>query len=232
MLVFTHTDASHIVGTAGSVSAYNLYSRGAGVNGVGSSMIGRYNRLWDYSLFYYGEYGIFERFYRQMDTLRRNTLNEVKVKLLLSDHDKITIPACRKVCIRSESFLIDKFKFTLGGKDEPQETQLLTLSLGEPLSSAKTIDQMLPMMTAQYKWEPRESTSEITWTGWNEEDSPYHGDGEFHSTVYPVLPTADLYGQTCGEQSVYILTGFEPIAFTSIRYKYRKITTWLECVQA
>lgn len=237
MLVFTHTDASHIVGTAGSVSAYNLYSRGAGVNGVGSSMIGRYNRLWDYSLFYYGEYGIFERFYRQMDTLRRNTLNEVKVKLLLSDHDKITIPACRKVCIRSESFLIDKFKFTLGGKDEPQETQLLTLSLGEPLSSAKTIEQMLPMMTAQYKWEPRESTSVVYWYGWDDEtDSPYHGDGEFHSTVYPVLPTAALYGQTCGEQFVYVLTNKEgPGMYNGIlcyRYTYWKIRAWLVCVQA
>jgi len=136
----------------------------------------------------------------------------VKVKLLLSDHEKMNIPTVRKVCIRSEEFLLDKLKFTLGGKDEPMETSLLTLSVVDNPSMAATVTEMLPMMTAEYHWQSKSETEIIEWwngTGPSEEDSPYHSDGEFHSTVYPPVPCEELVGQPFGEQTTYQLISYE-----------------------
>lgn len=240
ILAFTHT-GSKIAGTAGSISAYNLYYWGAGLYARGSYMNTRgYPKIFDYSLFYWGDDGIFEKFYRPMDLLRRNSLNEVKVKLLLSDHEKMNIPTVRKVCIRSEEFLLDKLKFTLGGKDEPMETSLLTLSVVDNPSEAATVTQMLPMMTAEYHWQSQVETEIVEWwSGWGpaEEDSPYHSDGEFHSVVYPPLPSADLVGQAFGEQTTYQLISYEyqgmwhdGVAGMWYKGTYRRVKIWLECV--
>lgn len=232
ILAFSFTDNSHIAGTAGSVSAYNLYSQGLGVPAYGSNLNTRgLSKIWDYSLFYWGPDGVFEKFYRQMDLLRRNALNEVKVKLLLSAHEKMNIPVSRKVCLRSEEFFLDKLKFTLGGKDDPLETTMLTVSPGTPLSEAASIEVKLHMMTAEYHWETRSETTDVTWVSWLVEDeSPYHGDGEFHTTVYPPLPCAELVGSYYAEQSAYIYQGCDLVPFSGYRYKYKRRRVWLVCV--
>lgn len=227
-LAFTH-GGENIAGTAGSVSSYNLYTFGAGIYAYGAYMNDRgFKRIFDYSLFYWGDDGIFEKFYRPMDLLRRNTLNEVKVNLLLSMHEKMNIPACEKVCIRGEEFLLNKLKFTLGEKNDPQETSMLTLSVPDSPSVAPTITETLPMMTTEYKWITRGEESDVTWIGFPEENSPYHGDGEFHSTVYPPLPCADLVGQTFGEQTAYTYVG--RVEWNPYKHLYRAHKVWLECV--
>ena len=239
ILAFTHTDPIHFAGTAGSISAYNHYFGGVGIWAHGSYMNTRgYTKIFDYSLFYWGEDGIFEKFYRPMDLLLRNTLNEVKAKLLLSTHHKMNIPACEKVCIRGEEFLINKLKFTVGGKDEPEETSLLTLTMVDDPSVAATVTESLPMMTAEYHWELRSDETTIEW--WfagREEDTPYHSDGEFHSTVYPPLPSADLVGQPYGEQTTYTLISDdyswrEHDGMWGLWHQafYRQTKVWLECV--
>ena len=57
-------------------------------------------RIFDYSLCYYGEDGIFEKFYRPLDTLLRNSLHTVRADLLLSKTDKRLLPAHKKYTIR------------------------------------------------------------------------------------------------------------------------------------
>ena len=237
-LAFTYT-SSEFAGTAGSISAYDLYFYGPGIYAYGSYMNTRgFPKIFDYSLFYWGEDGIFEKFYRDMDLLRRNTLNEVKVKLLLSTHEKMNLPACEKICIRGEEFFLNKLKFTVGGKDDPEETSLLTLSVVDNPSVAATVTETLPMMTVEYHWERHYEESQFEY--WdpgisNEEDSPYHSDGEFHSTVYPPLPTADIVGQSYAEQTVYELIDSEIVVIPgTLRFQlhahYKKKRVWLICV--
>ena len=50
----------------------------------------------------------------------------MKVKLLLSQSQKQNLPSYEKVVIRGVPFLFNKLKFTLGGKNEPVESELYT----------------------------------------------------------------------------------------------------------
>ena len=63
----------------------------------------------------------------------------MKVKLLLSQSQKQNLPSYEKVVIRGVPFLFNKLKFTLGGKNEPVESELYTVSLMQPAISAPTI---------------------------------------------------------------------------------------------
>lgn len=91
---------------------------------------------WNYTLLYNGPDGIFERFYRKYDDMLRNSLHPIKAKLLLSDSLKMNLPAHRKVIIQGQELLINKFKYYLGGKNEPVESELMTTHLYEPVNKA------------------------------------------------------------------------------------------------
>lgn len=118
--------------------------------GTTSSHDHRGVKQWDYSLHYNGEYGIFEKFYRPMDLLYRNSLIPVDAQLLLSNTQKQRIAAHEKVIIAGQEFLINKLAYTLGGKNDPKESQLLTTQLYEPLSSAPLESALFP--APAYKW--------------------------------------------------------------------------------
>lgn len=224
MLAFCYKDPASFLGCAGSISAYNLlyhYYVGDGsmydgmsdnrsaafLAGYGTQIVG-IPRLWDYSLFYWGPDGIFENFYRPMDDLQRNTLNEVKVKLLLTDHEKISIPPTSKVSIRSVPFLLDKLKFVIGGKDEPLETQLRTLAMAADSVTAKTVERMMPYQMTAYHWASYMIQEEVTYRQIrsiipsHDNGEPDYPEGEL-KTVYPPTPTADMVGQRFGEQTVW-----------------------------
>jgi len=222
MFAFCYKDATSFLGCAGSISAFNLlkgYYRGDGSaydamtesrtamfsSSSGNQLVG-VPRLWDYSLFYWGPDGVFEKFYRTMDDLQRNALNEVKVKLLLTDHEKVSMPPTAKVAIRSVPFFLDKLKFVVGGKDEPQETQLRTLAMAADSVTAKTVAQMLPYHTTPYHWAAHLECEEVTYRQNNNpmgrDPDPDYPEGEL-KTVYPPTPTADMAGQRFGEQTVW-----------------------------
>ena len=78
--------------------------------------------------------GIFEKFYRQYDLLLRNSLQELKVKLLLTQSQKQNLSSYAKIVIRGVSFFFNKLKFTLGGKSEPTESELRTIALTTPIN--------------------------------------------------------------------------------------------------
>lgn len=214
MMAFAATSAGR---AAGTVSPYDL--RGGAW-------------LWPYALYYNGTYGIFEKFHRDHDLLLRNSLMEVKARLLLTQSEKQSLPAWAKVTIRGVAFLLNKLKFTLGGKDEPQESQLLTAGLYHDaqgnISQAPSIGDMLPMMTTRYKWVGRQTVEET-------DENTYNNSGvdkeRTFQTVYPPLPSADYVGKRWGEQVSYTEKQTRHSTFfRSSQYAYTKTTVWLECI--
>lgn len=199
----------------GSISAYDLYDS-------------THPRIFDYALYYNGAYGIFERFYRDYDLLLRNSLHETKVKLLLSQSQKQNLPSYAKVVIRGVPFLFNKLKFTLGGKTEPVESELYTVTLMEPVNEAPTINGQLKAMDAQYKWVGRERVTEV---GWDEYNSSGLDKGRTFVTIYPPLPSVEYVGKPYGKQTSYTEQKTQHrTAFRSAKYKYTKTEVWLECV--
>ena len=218
MLAFVHQSSG--AGCAGSLSNYDI-----------TSHVLPYPRLWDYSLFYWGADGIFERFYRDMDTLQRNTLNNLKVKLLLSTTEKMNLPATAKVTLRSVEFFLDKLKFTIGGRDNPVESQLRSLTFADDVVTAKTIENLLPMMTTGYKWVLRVEETELTQNTYNGAASSLKE--RTFNTIYPPLPTAALAGTTYGEQIALLYEGKKihgGLVFETT-YHYSQVRVWLECVK-
>ena len=184
-------------------------------------------RFCNYSLVYNGGSGIFERFYRDYDLLLRNSLQETKVKLLLSQSEKQNLSAYGKVIIRGVEFFPNRLKFTLGGKDEPLDSELLTVGLYHDengnTDSAPTVTGMLPIMASAYKWVAR-STREYTdeWQSVEEiEDATF-------KVIYPPMPGPEWVGQRWGERATYIRDGSS--LFSLFGLTNAKLTVWLECV--
>jgi hypothetical protein len=105
-------------------------------------------RLSDYTLLYNGPDGIFERFYRPYDNLLRNSMHTVTAALLLSQQQKLSIPSCRKILLKGRELLINKLNFTIGGKNEPKESEFYTIQLYEPVSEAIPESERLPVYPA------------------------------------------------------------------------------------
>lgn len=121
---------------AGTISPYNMQLDDPSLQFGNARQNVTGTRIFDYALYYYGQYGIFERFWRDADTLYRNALQETKATLLLTQAQKQSLPATARITLRGASFFIDKLKFSLGGKDGPQECQLLTTATTSPVSQA------------------------------------------------------------------------------------------------
>ena len=200
----------------GTTTGYDLFTAGS-------------PKVYDYSLTYYGENGIFEKFYRDYDLLLRNSLQELKVKLLLSQSQKQNIAAHAKVVIRGVAFFFNKLKFTLGGKSEPTESELLSTSLTTPIEEAKTLEEMMPAMTCGYKWVGKETTMEVSSSDYDH--SGTDKDRTF-KTIYPPLPSAAYVGQKYGLQKSYVSQKTRHATmFRHSKWIYHCITTWLECVK-
>lgn len=201
ILAFTATSP---IGAFATLSAYTIYDifqvipfRKSG-RGVYASIPeitlnrNNYRRLWDYSLYYWGSSGLFERFYQQMDLLRRNALEEVKVKLLLTQRQKLTLPAHAVYSIHQHRFLLSKLKFSVGASgDDAQECDLLSMQLKQPISPAGTCDNLLPIRTAAYTWQPHMAID-------GQEVDREHAWSFMTETCYPPLPDASYVGQRYG----------------------------------
>lgn len=200
----------------GTVTAYDLYSY-------------EKHKIFDYSLTYYGEDGIFEKFYRNYDLLLRNALQELKVKLLLSQSQKQNLPSHAKIVIRGVPFFFNKLKFTLGGKSEPTESELRTISLTTPVTEAQHLEDMMPAMSCQYKWVGKETTVEVSESDYN--NSGNDKDRTF-KIIYPPLPTAEWVGKKYGVQKSYVSQQTRhSTMFRHSKWVYHCTTTWLECVR-
>lgn len=199
----------------GTISAYDIYKEGK-------------PRIFDYALYYNGPDGIFERFYRDYDLLLRNSLHETKVKLLLSQAQKQNLPATAKVVIRGVEFFFNKLKFTLGGKNEPVESELTTIALMEPVIEAPFINGQLTAMNATYKWVGHEKQTEVS--GEEYENAGLDKDRTF-TTIYPPVPSAQHAGKPYGRQTSYTSQQLRHGSFwRHSKWKFVKTEVWLECV--
>ena len=200
----------------GTTTGYDLYSDGT-------------PQIYNYSLVYNGKNGIFEKFYRDYDLLLRNSLQELKVKLLLSQSQKQNIAAHAKVVIRGVAFFFNKLKFTLGGENEPTESELLSTALTTPTEEAQSLESLLPAMDCEYKWVGREETVEVSSSDY--ENSGSDKDRTF-KTIYPPLPSASYVGQKYGLQKSYVSQKTRHATmFRHSKWVYHCTTTWLECVK-
>ena len=117
-----------------------------------------------YSLLYNGPIGIYEKFWRDFDTLLRNALHKVTVPLLMTNTMKQSLPVYRKVALGGSEYLIDVLKYTLGGNNMPMDTTLLTTQLQEPVTMA--MDESERMKMPAYKWKVNCTLSEMTEDEW------------------------------------------------------------------
>uniref|UniRef100_A0AB33JGW5 Uncharacterized protein n=1 Tax=Prevotella sp. GTC17262 TaxID=3236797 RepID=A0AB33JGW5_9BACT len=187
-----------------------------------------HQRLFEYALYYNGADGIFERFYRDYDLLLRNSLHEMKVKLLLSQSQKQNLPASAKVVIRGVPFFFNKLKFTLGGKNAPVESDLYTIAMMEPAESAAAIDKQLPAMTVKYKWTGHSRQVEVSESDY---DSAGLDKNRTFTTFYPPLPSAEFVGQKYGLQRSFTSEKTRHATFfRHSKWKFTRTEVWLECV--
>lgn len=214
---------------AGTISPYDLQpTRNTSANFSGARTTANMTRLFDYALYYYGPDGIFERFWRDADTLYRNALQETKMKLLLSQSQKQNLSAWAKVAVRGVVFFLNKLKFTLGGKEEPVESELLTLGLTEPVVHAAYITDMLPRMVTDYVWVGRISTEEVS-------ESEYSNSGvdkeRTFRIIYPPVPSAEWLNKQYSPQTSYTAQKTQHATFfRHSKWRYTKTTCWLTVV--
>jgi len=225
MLAFPYLAGSMPCGTITGYDIYYQYDGKFGNHRVSEELLRK--KIFDYSLTFYGEEGIFEKFYRDYDLLLRNSLQELKVKLLLSNSQKQNLPAHAKVVVRGVPFFFNKLKFTLGGKSEPVESELRTITLSTPVNQAKKLEEMLPAMTCQYRWFGNEETVQVSSSDY---DNSGNDKDRTFKTIYPPLPSEAYVGKKYGEQKSYVSQKVRhATAFRHSKWVYHCTTVWLEC---
>lgn len=227
MLAFPYVSTDGM--PCGTVTAYDIHYEYDNRFGPPShaSEESLYRKIFDYALVYNGDDGIFEKFYRQYDLLLRNSLQELKVKLLLTQSQKQNLPSHAKVVIRGVSFFFNKLKFTLGGKSEPTESELRIIALTTPIHEASRMIDVMPALSCGYKWVGHEETVEVSESAYN--NSGDDKDRTF-KIIYPPLPSAEYVGQKYGLQKTFVSQKTRHATmFRHSKWVYHCTTTWLEC---
>ncbi|ULB33015.1 hypothetical protein [Proteiniphilum propionicum] len=178
-------------------------------------------RLWDYSLFYNGADGIFERFWRSRDTLMRNALVNMNADLQLSEDQKLSLTTLRRVLVDNQPYLISELKYVPGLKD-PQNCSFLTTNLQKPISNARTESDYFP--DRPYEWELKTQRSNTTAKHFIYKTS--------RTTFYPPHPTAAQYsaGGRYFERVYEVEYGHYDINQKFIKESDGTLTVWLEAV--
>jgi hypothetical protein len=183
-----------------------------------------YRKLSDYSLLYNGKNGLFEHFYRPYDDILRNSMHAVTANLLLSQLQKLTIPAHRKVLIKNQELLINKLAFTLGGKNEPQESEFYTTHLLEPIEKAlpekDRISTFEGYLNNNHRWAIKVDRKNISQAEYN--SSPQKGTSL--PVFYLPLPDPEIYthGDVFAEK--YLASTFIPKGSSSPHYILTTVT--------
>ena len=147
------------------------------------------------------------------------------MKLLLSQSQKQNLSAHGKVVVRNTPFIFNKLKFTLGGKEEPVESEMRSVTLTTPVVKAASTEDLLPMMKSRYRWVGKVSTENSTYSAWA--NSGPDKERTF-KTIYPPLPTAEWVGKQYGMQTSYTERMTRHGSFwRHAKYAYTKTTCWL-----
>ena len=158
------------------------------------------NKLWNYTLAYHGPDGLFERFWRNYDSLLRNSLLEIKASMPLSDIQKVSLSEYRKVTIEGQELLPSAIQYSPGSR-EPLESTFLTTRLYEPVSTAMAETERFASHVSKYKWKvnySRSNASDSVKRRWVFKEEPvtiyyappsayqYVQGGKYHQATYPV----------------------------------------------
>lgn len=179
---------------------------------------GKWYQVSEYSLSYNGSNGIFEKFYRPYDSILRNSFHVVKAELLLSQHQKMTIPAFAKVLISGEELLPNNLKYNLGGKNEPVESEFYTMRLYEPVSVAPSFSEIFPEVDTTYRWNVGSELTDVSESDYNKSD---YKDSRLVD-IYPPTPTAKDVG----------VKQYEQITCVKVGKAYKLVKFWLEAVKS
>jgi len=107
------------------------------------------NRLWDYSLMWNGEGGIFEKFWRRRDDLLRNAMMQVEADLLLPENLKLTLPSTRCLYMNGQRYLLDSLTYSVRQRSV-SNCILKSTKLQEPLSQARPANEYV--REKKYRW--------------------------------------------------------------------------------
>lgn len=114
------------------------------------------NRLWDYSLQWNGPDGIFEKFWRQRDSLLRNALLSVQVDAMLPEHLKLSISSVHRVSFNGQGYLISELQYSTK-PNSPGACSLLSTNLQKPVSEAPFAHEQF--REKMYVWFPARTYS-------------------------------------------------------------------------
>ena len=209
MLCLTYNDAT--TQTAfGTLSNFNI----------------RGQKLWDFSLMFNGEDGIFERFWRQRDNLLRNALLQVKFDLLLSEKHKFTLSAVEKVMLDGQEYLIDELKYT-PEKQDIKSCSFLSVRQQYPETTAKTEAELFP--THSFRWVLRTQKDFTLATGPGRQAEIFRFVAD-PTDFFPPRPTQEQFkGGRHFERQFHVEIGV-PGRESGSMYVDRTgiVTTWLE----
>ena len=205
------------------ILAFAAYVNGVPVGTTAAYAQDDYNqslRLGDYSLQYVGFNGIYEKFWRRMDELYRNSLLQVTAELKLPDHVKNSLPSCMPVVINGQRLMIDVLHYTLGGQDAPIESTFLTTRLYEPISVAKDTADYDIYRGSDYTWSVQTAYTEIS----KEEYDAAPQNGAI--TIYPEAPSEKF----ADGQKHYLRVSYMPDVMPYPQV-YCRVEAWLVCTK-
>lgn len=192
-----------------------------------TSAIYPYERVSQYALYYHGDDGIFNRFYRDYDLFLRNANHTVRTTMLLPIALKHSLPAHSKVLIAGEPFLFNKLTFTLGDNNDPSEFELHSATLMQPVQYADT-SAIFPATGVQYRWICKQKYTAIT----QEEYNKYPDQHTLPTKIiFPPLPAVTYVGNPYALISVYIHHDRRVPGSTlfPMNPEYEKVEIWFEC---
>lgn len=205
------------------ILAFAAYVNGVPVGTTAAYAQDDYNqslRLGDYSLQYVGFNGIYEKFWRRMDELYRNSLLQVTAELKLPDHVKNSLPSCMPVVINGQRLMIDVLHYTLGGQDAPIESTFLTTRNYEPISVAKDTGDYDIYRSSEYTWSVQTAYTEISKDEYDA--APKKG----AITIYPEAPSEKF----ADGQKHYMRVSYMPDVMP-YPHVYCRVEAWLICTK-
>lgn len=176
-------------------------------------------RIGNYSLTYVGPDGIYERFWKRMDNLYRNSLLTINAPMLLPATIKQNLNPHLPIVINNQKLLPDIIRYTLGEGEESQECTFRTVRLYQPISQAPDAKAYAnyTSKTDEYEWVAYSSNTSVTQSEYEQGEIK----GSLPVTLYPDAPSAKYDDG----QEYYLQEFYEK----SSSNHYNLIRVWLEC---
>lgn len=114
------------------------------------------SKLWDYSLLWNGEDGIFEKFWRSRDTLLRNALLKVDIETILPEELKQSLSSIHPILLHNQKYLLSEMQYSTKRKSSGR-ISLLSTKIQQPISLAKPTSEYFREKT--YRWQLKMSQS-------------------------------------------------------------------------